>query len=66
MLTLSQKVTVHCTDNDKRVQGIIARIRPDGFDVDLEGGMTLYMKKLRPGIYVGERAGMEFVVRTIG
>lgn len=63
MLTIDQKVRIHCTDTDVEAQGTIIRIRPDGFDVSL-GEHVIYLKKHRPGIYVGERAGMEFVVKT--
>ena len=63
MLTLQQSVKVHCTDTDVTVDGTIIRIRPDGFDVDL-GELTIRLNKHKPGIYVGQQSGMEFVVRT--
>ena len=63
MLTLQQRVTVHCTDTDVEATGTIMRIRPDGFDVDL-GELTIRLKRHKPGIYVGQQSGMEFVVRT--
>ncbi|MCE2517613.1 MAG: hypothetical protein J4F41_07245 [Alphaproteobacteria bacterium] len=65
MLSLDQKVTVHCTDTDADAQGVIVRIRPDGFDVSL-GELIIHLRKYKPGIYVGQQSGMEFVVRTIG
>lgn len=63
MLTLDQKVKVHCTDTDMDAEGVIVRIRPDGFDVSL-GTLIIGFRKHRPGIYVGQQSGMEFVVRT--
>jgi hypothetical protein len=63
MIAIDQKVTVHCTDTDKNVKGTIVRIRPDGFDVGLDE-FIIKLKKHRPGIYVGQQSGMEFVVRT--
>ena len=65
MITLDQNVTVRCTDTDMDAEGVIVRIRPDGFDVSL-GGLVISLKKHRPGIYVGHQSGMEFVVRTDG
>lgn len=65
MLTLDQKVTVHCTDTDANAEGVIVRIRPEGFDVSL-GELIIHLKKHKPGIYVGHQSGMEFVVRTRG
>ena len=63
MLTIDQKVTVQCTDTGVEAQGTIVRIRPDGFDVSM-GLLTIYLKKHKPGIYVGNQSGLEFVVRT--
>ena len=36
MLTLDQKVSIHCTDTDATAEGVIIRIRPDGFDAALK------------------------------
>ncbi|MGU9962225.1 MAG: hypothetical protein ACNYPF_04325 [Candidatus Puniceispirillales bacterium WSBS_2018_MAG_OTU23] len=63
MITLDQKVTVSCTDTDVDASGIIVRIKPDGFDVRLDE-FIIHLKKHKPGIYVGQQSGMEFVVRT--
>jgi len=63
MLTLDQKVTISCTDTDVEATGTIIRIRPEGFDASL-GGLIISFRKHRPGIYVGQQSGMEFVVRT--
>ena len=63
MITIDQKVKIHCTDTDVDAEGTIVRIRPDGFDGSL-GLLIISLRKHRPGIYVGQQSGMEFVVRT--
>lgn len=63
MLTLDQKVKIHCTDTDMSADGVIIRIRPDGFDAALKE-LVISFRKHKPGIYVGQQSGMEFVVRT--
>jgi hypothetical protein len=65
MLSIDQKVKVHCTDTDVSASGVIVHIRRDGFDVSL-GEFIIHLKKHKPGIYVGQQSGMEFVVRTLG
>jgi len=65
MIALDQKVRVRCTDTDVEADGVIIRIRPDGFDVSL-GKLIIHLRKHKPGIYVGQQSGMEFVVRTNG
>ena len=65
MIALDQKVRVRCTDTDFEADGTIIRIRPDGFDVSL-GELIIHLRKHKPGIYVGQQSGMEFVVRTNG
>jgi len=65
MIALDQKVRVRCTDTDVEADGMIIRIRPDGFDVSL-GELIIHLRKHKPGIYVGQQSGMEFVVRTNG
>ncbi|MEX0503393.1 hypothetical protein AB3X55_07335 [Alphaproteobacteria bacterium LSUCC0719] len=66
MLTLDQKVTLHCTDTGKDAPGTIVRIAPNRVDVMLDGGgnilISLFMQK--PGLYVGSQSGLEFVMRT--
>lgn len=65
MIALDQTVRIHCTDTDVETTGTIVRIRPDGFDVSL-GQLIISLRKHRPGIYVGQQSGMEFVVKTNG
>ena len=50
MITLDQRVKVHCTDTDAIVDGVIVRIRPQGFDVAL-GELIIHLRNHKPGIY---------------
>lgn len=66
MLTLDQKVTLHCTETGKDAPGTIVRIVGNRVDVMLDGGggilVSLFMQ--RKGLYVGSQSGLEFVIRT--
>ena len=66
MLTLDQKVTLHCNDTGKDASGTIVRIAGGRVDVMLDGGanilISLFMQK--QGLYVGSQSGLEFVMRT--
>lgn len=66
MLTIDKEVTLLCTETDKEAQGVIARIQGNRVDVKLDDGgemlISLFMQK--PGLYVGERMGLEFVMRV--
>ena len=66
MLTLDQKVTLHCNDTGKDAIGTIVRIVGSRVDVMLDGGgnilVSLNMQKV--GLYVGSQSGLEFVMRT--
>lgn len=66
MLTLDQKVTLHCTETGKDAPGTIVRIVGNRVDVMLDGGggilVSLFMQ--RKGLYVGSQSGLEFVMRT--
>ena len=60
---LEQKVTVICIDNDKRSNGKIIRIYPNGIDVEVSRTI-IKLKKTKPNLYVGSMAGLEFIVKT--
>lgn len=66
MLTLDQKVTLHCNDTGKDAAGTIVRIAGGRVDVMLDGGanilISLFMQK--QGLYVGSQSGLEFVMQT--
>ena len=66
MLTLDQKVTLHCNDTGKDAAGTVVRIAGGRVDVMLDGGanilISLFMQK--QGLYVGSQSGLEFVMRT--
>jgi len=65
MLTLDQKVTLNCTDNDKEATAKIVRINGNRVDVVLDGGgdILISMTKAKPGLYVGSQSGLEFVMK---
>ena len=62
-MRLDQSVTVTCTDTDKEMTGTVVRMRGDFVDVAL-GSLILNLKRTKPGLWVGQQAGMEFVVRV--
>jgi len=53
----------HCTDNDKSVEVTIVSRTHDTIRAELQG-MLLVFKKLKPGIYVSNFSGREFVIKT--
>jgi hypothetical protein len=64
MLTLDARVKLTCVDNDQVADGTIVRIQGNRVDVALDQGglmISLFMKK--PGLYVGNQSGLEFVMR---
>ena len=66
MLTLDQKVTLHCNDTSKDATGTIVRIVGSRVDVMLDGGGNLLvsLNMQKAGLYVGSQSGLEFVMRT--
>ena len=62
-MRLDQTVTVTCTDTDKEMTGTVVRLRGDFVDVAV-GSLILNLKRAKPGLWVGQQAGMEFVVRV--
>ena len=57
----SETVKVTCTDTDVTVEGILVAEQRDRIRVDMSGAiMTFY--RVKPGVYVANNAGMEFVV----
>ena len=62
-MRLDDKVTVHCTDTEKDIPGIVLRIRGKFVDVAV-GDLILHLSQAKPGIWVGSQAGMEFVVKA--
>ena len=66
MLTLDQKVTLHCNDTGKDATGTIVRIHGQRIDVMLDGGGNLLvsLSMQKAGLYVGTQSGLEFVMRT--
>lgn len=62
-MRLDDRVTVTCTDTDKTMQGTVVRLRGDHADVSV-GDLVISLRRSKPGLWVGSRAGMEFVVRS--
>ena len=62
-MRLDETVTVECTDTDQTLQGQVVRLHGDRVDVMVQG-MVLNLRQTKPGLYVGNRSGMEFVVRS--
>ena len=55
-----------CTETEKQVQATVVRIQGNRIDVKLdEGGVDMIISLMRqkPGLYVGTRSGLEFVMR---
>jgi len=60
---LDQVVSVTCTDTDKSLQGTVVRMRGDWADVTV-GDLLISLRRSKPGLWVGSKAGMEFVIRA--
>ena len=62
-MRLDEQVTVTCTDNDKEMRGTVVRLQGDRAEVSV-GELLITLRRSKPGLWVGNRAGMEFVVRA--
>ena len=62
-MRLDDIVTVECTDTETRTEARVIRMRRDWIDV-LVSGATISLRRTKPGLYVGSRSGMEFVVKS--
>lgn len=62
-MRLNDAVTVTCTDTDKTMRGTVVRLQGDRADVSV-GDLLIGLRRAKPGIWVGSRAGMEFVVKS--
>ena len=66
MLTLDARVQVTCTETDQVALATIVRIQGSRVDVVLDQGggeIIISMVKQKPGLYVGNRSGLEFTMR---
>ncbi len=61
-MRLDEQVTVTCTDNDRTMRGTVVRLQGDRAEVSV-GDLMIVLRRSKPGLWVGTRAGMEFVVR---
>ena len=67
MLTLDARVQVACTETDQVAPATIVRIQGNRVDVVLDqsgGDIIIGMVMQKPGLYVGSRSGLEFIMRT--
>ena len=56
-------MTVTCTDNDKTAEVTIIRKSHDSIRAELQG-IPLNFKKYKPGVYIANMSGIEFVLKT--
>jgi len=61
-MRLDDTVTVTCTDTDKTMPGTVVRLRGDWADVSV-GDLLISLRKAKAGLWVGSKAGMEFLVQ---
>jgi hypothetical protein len=62
-MRLDDQVTVTCTDTDKTMPGTVVRMKGEWVDVEV-GELMISLKKAKPGLWVGSKAGMEFIIQT--
>ncbi len=62
-MRLDDTVTVECTDTDQKMEAQVVRMQGDRVDV-MVSGLILSLRRTKPGLYVGSRSGMEFVLKT--
>ena len=67
MLTLDARVQLTCTETDQVAPATILRIQGSRVDVVLDqggGDIIISMVMQKPGLYVGSRSGLEFIMGT--
>ena len=67
MLTLDAREQLNCTETDQVAPATIVRIQGNRVDVVLDqGGGDIIISRVmqKPGLYVGNRSGLEFTMRT--
>ena len=67
MVKLDARVQVTCTETGKQAPATIMRIQGKRVDVVInQGGGDIIMSMVmhKPGLYVGSRSGLEFIMRT--
>ena len=62
-MRLDDTVTIECTDTDQKLDAQVVRMQGDRVDV-MVSGLILSLRRAKPGLYVGTRSGMEFVLKT--
>jgi hypothetical protein len=61
-MRLDDQVTVTCTDTDKTMPGTVVRMRGEWVDVEV-GELMISLRKSKPGLWIGSKAGMEFIIQ---
>jgi hypothetical protein len=62
-MRLDDQVSVTCTDTDKTMPGTIIRMRGEWVDVEI-GELMISLRRAKPGLWVGSKAGMEFTINS--
>jgi len=58
------KIKIHCTDNDKFINAIVVETSDKWLLTNIQpGDIRLQLRKTKPGIYVGNMLGREFVYK---
>jgi len=58
------KIKIHCTDNDKFVEAVVVDKTDRWLLTTIQpGDIRLQLRKTKPGIYVGNMMGREFVYK---
>jgi hypothetical protein len=60
-MRLDDQVTVTCTDTDKSMPGTVVRMNGEWLDIAV-GDLLISLRKAKPGLWVGSKAGMEFTI----
>jgi hypothetical protein len=61
-----EMVKVYCTNSDKTVDAELIKTEKDRITVILPGFQKLILNRsTKPGMYIANQFGMEFIVRTL-
>jgi len=57
------KIKIHCTDNNKWIDANVVNHTDTWIIALLSGDLKITLKKAKPGLYVGNMHGYEFVYK---
>lgn len=64
-MNFNENIKIHCTDNDKWITAKVINQTDGWLSVLMQpGDIKVMLKKTKPGTYVGNMAGYEFVYQT--